>query len=97
MLSIKYLCSIRYNEGLKRMGPVSVVNCFQLSIFAVLDTTPEESAHPHSCCELLSIKYLCSIRYNEELGVDTVLDVVNCFQLSIFAVLDTTGGRHHPE
>ena len=41
-------------------------------------------------CELLSIQYLCSIRYNNQEEIYANLIVVNCFQFSIFAVLDTT-------
>ena len=68
----------------------TVVNCFQFSIFAVLDTTDMSLLIGYHGCELLSIQYLCSIRYNPVATVNNSNGVVNCFQFSIFAVLDTT-------
>ena len=64
LLSIQYLCSIRYNSGSQGKVFSAVVNCFQFSIFAVLDTTAPQAPKVSKGCELLSIQYLCSIRYN---------------------------------
>ena len=50
----------------------------------------EKTLYFQSCCELLSILYLCSVIYNSWINYNIMKFVVNCFQFCIFAVLFTT-------
>ena len=68
----------------------SVVNCFQISIFAVANTTSKSGFSP---ADLLWIAFkLVSLQLQTQLKAPSIclLIVVNCFQISIFAVANTT-------
>ena len=90
LLSILYLCSVKHNLTSSINATGLVVNCFQFCIFAVWNTTQQYKASQHSCCELLSILYLCSVKHNERRRGEELAPVVNCFQFCIFAVWNTT-------
>ena len=68
----------------------TVVNCFQISIFAVANTTPSD---PVFVLFLLWIAFkLVSLQLQTQLLIFFIIKgvVVNCFQISIFAVANTT-------
>ena len=67
-----------------------VVNCFQISIFAVANTTLQECFY---CVVLLWIAFkLVSLQLQTQRRKSKCneIRVVNCFQISIFAVANTT-------
>ena len=64
LLSILYLCSVKHNQVYRYQRRKVVVNCFQFCIFAVWNTTLGKQVVKKSCCELLSILYLCSVKHN---------------------------------
>ena len=64
LLSILYLCSVKHNRKFPRTSQKLVVNCFQFCIFAVWNTTSLLVSNSPTCCELLSILYLCSVKHN---------------------------------
>ena len=69
---------------------LNVVNCFQISIFAVANTTSPKFA---SISKLLWIAFkLVSLQLQTQplKSLFLVFSVVNCFQISIFAVANTT-------
>ena len=71
-------------------GGVLVVNCFQISIFAVANTTFERQ---RTTVNLLWIAFkLVSLQLQTQLSFVVIIPslVVNCFQISIFAVANTT-------
>ena len=76
-------------DGATNLIP-SVVNCFQISIFAVANTTPFEDLKVHHklwiAFKLVSLQLQTQRRNNQHY----LLLVVNCFQISIFAVANTT-------
>ena len=102
---IFYLLSLTY-----------VVNCFQICIFALCNTTLRKfdanriqlwiafkfvSLHYATqqkpliedyniCCELLSNLYLCTMQHNLLKVNVCFFTVVNCFQICIFALCNTT-------
>ena len=90
LLSNQYLCSCKHNNSQDCKWRLPVVNCFQISIFAVANTTLVQVAKPYYCCELLSNQYLCSCKHNLMECCIQYHTVVNCFQISIFAVANTT-------
>ena len=69
---------------------LGVVNCFQISIFAVANTTA--FTFLKSLIELWIAFKLVSLQLQTQLiwKCITDTDVVNCFQISIFAVANTT-------
>ena len=90
LLSNQYLCSCKHNNYFVCVFRNCVVNCFQISIFAVANTTQESIKTVCNGCELLSNQYLCSCKHNIETKKVNPMQVVNCFQISIFAVANTT-------
>ena len=73
-----------------------VVNCFQISIFAVANTTI--GLLPCAGAELWIAFKLVSLQLQTQQVGEVVyqFSVVNCFQISIFAVANTTSGSHSP-
>ena len=67
-----------------------VVNCFQISIFAVANTTQSELVSKE-CLLWIAFK-LVSLQLQTQLVLTMCFrrSVVNCFQISIFAVANTT-------
>ena len=70
-----------------------VVNCFQFFIFAVLFTVSFEMIKDSSSCELLSVLYICGVIHSILNDFIDAVEVVNCFQFFIFAVLFTVAKR----
>ena len=68
----------------------TVVNCFQISIFAVANTTCTSTNG--SSYQLWIAFKLVSLQLQTQrvIGTPCSLAVVNCFQISIFAVANTT-------
>ena len=94
---------------------IAVVNCFELCIFEILNTTSSKNNDIITGCELLWIMYLWNIEYNgyinnskgnllwialnyvslkywiqQTAGKNVAYSVVNCFELCIFEILNTT-------
>ena len=90
LLWIMYLWNIEYNTQKPRMFCCAVVNCFELCIFEILNTTFLRFVETPTSCELLWIMYLWNIEYNKVIHNDDELGVVNCFELCIFEILNTT-------
>ena len=71
-----------------------VVNCFQISIFAVANTTPLTTSY-YSIWLWIAFKLVSLQLQTQQLSpAMTSLHVVNCFQISIFAVANTTVARN---
>ena len=70
----------------------NVVNCFQISIFAVANTTKSEYV-PIAVALWIAFK-LVSLQLQTQPSLKEAKQaaVVNCFQISIFAVANTTEG-----
>ena len=90
LLSIQYFCTTANNCSTAMLVSVTVVICFQFSIFALQQTTPFFTDHPTVSCDLLSIQYFCTTANNEKLALEHKPKVVICFQFSIFALQQTT-------
>ena len=88
--SNQYLCAKNDNMKPQMLLTYSVVNCFQISIFAPRKTTYYGYNDSYTGCELLSNQYLCAKKDNDYAKMQLTKDVVNCFQISIFAPRKTT-------
>ena len=74
-----------------------VVNCFQISIFAVANTTTVKHIN---IAKMLWIAFkLVSLQLQTQQAAEDkdIALVVNCFQISIFAVANTTFGSIEAE
>ena len=116
LLWIMYLWNIEYNWRCVVCEFEQVVNCFELCIFEILNTTCDfptfitlvlwialnyvslkywiqlelaKKLKPKGC-ELLWIMYLWNIEYNVNVINGNKRQVVNCFELCIFEILNTT-------
>ena len=79
----------------KQPGPISftidyVVNCFQICIFVLWQTTYKSIRCAACSCELLSNLYLCPMTNNFWVVLYSHAIVVNCFQICIFVLWQTT-------
>ena len=90
LLWIMYLWNIEYNSSPVAVGNAVVVNCFELCIFEILNTTYQRENNDVRSCELLWIMYLWNIEYNTQKPRMFCCAVVNCFELCIFEILNTT-------
>ena len=61
-----------------------------MSIFVLAETTYKQKDYGNSSCELLSNEYLCASRNNYRHDIFPQRQVVNCFQMSIFVLAETT-------
>ena len=90
MLSNLYLCPMTNNKIFKKYLINFVVNCFQICIFVLWQTTASALPRCASCCELLSNLYLCPMTNNLIMMLVCMILVVNCFQICIFVLWQTT-------
>ena len=90
MLTNKYLCIIANNKSTPISFAYLVVNCLQISIFALSQTTEWRFFAP---VRQLWIAYkLVSLHYRKQRNPARFFShwVVNCLQISIFALSQTT-------
>ena len=85
LLSNLYLCIGYCNMPKYDKDLVTVVNCFQICIFASDIATASARKAGGLRCELLSNLYLCIGYCNLRMCSMSRAGVVNCFQICIFA------------
>ena len=90
LLSNLYLCTMQHNLQMSISLFTIVVNCFQICIFALCNTTFLFLKSRTISCELLSNLYLCTMQHNSKRNKRIDNTVVNCFQICIFALCNTT-------
>ena len=89
LLSNQYLCPIGNSITLMTSPPTMVVICFQISIFVLLETAQHTRDQQTDRCDLLSNQYLCPIGNSKKSDNIEPKQVVICFQISIFVLLET--------
>ena len=90
LLQNVYLCISTYNLSTRFFSWLTVVNCFKMCIFALARTTYYLLCTVKERCELLQNVYLCISTYNVVSLLSSLLPVVNCFKMCIFALARTT-------
>ena len=84
-----YLWVIRNSSETDERRGIIVVNCFQICIFELLETAHLKEKTSRRGCELLSNLYLWVIRNSRSQRESRAREVVNCFQICIFELLET--------
>ena len=90
LLSNLYLCPMTNNVLITLMPKIAVVNCFQICIFVLWQTTFAK-LHCYPIGLWIAFKFV-SLSYDKQHSDDNLSAciVVNCFQICIFVLWQTT-------
>ena len=97
LLSNYCIFDIADNAYLENQNTTNVVNCFQIIVSLILQTTLKKNKNIKQCCELLSNYCIFDIADNfRKINYKRRL-VVNCFQIIVSLILQTTRYKYRAQ